>query len=99
MGKIFENKLHEMTIDEIEKDILGQIEAKTGKENLPREATQQLPVLEKLTQEIKTLDEKKEKSKTEEQELGQKKDDYQKKLRLFKDKTVANIQNQLKKND
>ncbi|MCE8167919.1 MAG: hypothetical protein I3275_04830 [Candidatus Moeniiplasma glomeromycotorum] len=98
LGKLVENKSNEATIDEIEEDIIGQIEAETGKNNLTREKTQRLPELEKLSQEIEALEKKVEKSETEKQKLEQKRKDYQEKFELFKEKTLANIQKHLNEN-
>lgn len=100
LGKLVEeNKANEMTIGEIEEDILKQIETKTGKKNLSREWTKQLLKLEELDKEIKTLEKKESKSDSEEKELSQKRDNYEKKLTQAREKTEENIKNQLKESD
>ena len=57
-----------------------------------------MPELEKLSQEIKTLEEKKGRSNSEEEELKQKKDNYKEKFSQTREKTKENIKHQLKEN-
>lgn len=93
------SKKTEMTIGEIEEDVIKQIESETGKKNLPREWTKQLPKIENLNQEIIELRKKENKSKDEQEELTQKEKDYQVKLTEIKEKIIVNIKDQLKENN
>lgn len=87
-------------ITEIEKDILSQIEEKSGKnEELPRKwKDEELPKLEQLEKEIKDLEKKENKSSEEKAELRKKKEEYKKKLKDAKKNTIDNIRTQLKEN-
>ncbi|WNE40059.1 MAG: hypothetical protein GBAus27B_000126 [Mycoplasmataceae bacterium] len=92
----------EKNIVEIEEDVLAQIEQKKGlnkNDNVRLWKNKELPHLESLDERIKNLEKKQNLSQAEKKELETKKKDYEQKLKIAKDETIKNIQNQLKENN
>jgi len=94
------NEQKEKDVGEIEEDVLRQIEEKKelGNKKLPRKWKEHSNELEQLFEEKKKLEEKENKSSTEEVEIKRKQEEYDKKLEKAKEETIDNIKEQLKEN-